>query len=191
MKLSKLMAALTVAFLLAVTLGTPAQARHHHYRHHVARHASYAHSVNSISPSFCRFDNDEHQACAGVSEAKISYGYSSQAVENRHGSRSYDDGRIVGHPSGCPSSAFCGCGVSVRIFGHPVRNLYLASNWFKFPPATPGPGMVAVRNHHVMVIEAIDANGNAVVYDPNSGGHQTRIHTRSLAGYRVVNPHGA
>ena len=98
--------------------------------------------------------------------------------------------QIVSHPSGCPWRAFCGCGVSVRVFGHPVRNLYLASNWFRFPRANPGPGMVAVRNHHVMLIERLDANGNAVVYDPNSGGHQTRIHTRSLRGYHVVNPHG-
>ena len=100
------------------------------------------------------------------------------------------EGQIVSHPSGCPSHAFCGCGVSVRVFGRPIRNLFLASNWFKFPPGHPGPGMVAVRNHHVMYIEAVDGNGNAVVYDPNSGGHATRIHTRSLAGYSVRNPHG-
>lgn len=99
-------------------------------------------------------------------------------------------GRVVSHPSGCPSHAFCGCGVSVKVFGHPVRNLFLASNWFKFPHASPAPGMVAVRNHHVMYIMALDGNGNATVYDPNSGGHQTRIHTRSLAGYSIRNPHG-
>ncbi len=99
-------------------------------------------------------------------------------------------GQIVSHPSGCPSRAFCGCGVSVKVFGHPVRDLFLASNWFKFPHASPAPGMVAVRNHHVMYIQSVDANGNAVVYDPNSGGHQTRIHMRSLSGYSVRNPHG-
>lgn len=92
------------------------------------------------------------------------------------------------HPSGCPARAFCGCGVSVKVFGHPVRNLFLASNWFKFPHASAAPGMVAVRNHHVMYIESVDGNGNAVVYDPNSGGHQTRLHTRSLSGYSIRNP---
>jgi hypothetical protein len=51
--------------------------------------------------------------------------------------------------------------------------------------------MAAVRNHHVMIIRSVDANGNATVYDANSGGHQTRIHVRSLSGYRVVNPHGS
>ena len=97
---------------------------------------------------------------------------------------------IVSHPHGCPRIAFCGCGVSVEIFGRPIRELFLARNWFKFPRARPAPGMVAVRRHHVMAIRAVDANGNAVVYDPNSGGHKTRIHQRSLAGYVIVNPRG-
>lgn len=180
-----------ITSLLAVTLAQPAQARHHHHKYHVARHASYQHSANSISASPCRFDNDGHEWCAGSANRTETRLTKKNPVDNRHSSTSYDEGRIVSHPSGCPHSAFCGCGVSVKVFGHPIRNLYLASNWFKFPHAAPAPGMVAVRNHHVMYIEAVDANGNAVVYDPNSGGHQTRIHTRSLAGYRVVNPHGA
>jgi hypothetical protein len=93
----------------------------------------------------------------------------------------------VAHPAGCPWRAFCGCGVSVKIFGHPVRDLFLAANWYRFPRAAPGPGMVAVRRHHVMAI--LSYNGSsATVYDPNSGGHGTRVHERSLAGYTVVNP---
>ena len=96
--------------------------------------------------------------------------------------------QLVAHPAGCPWRAFCGCGVSVKIFGHPVRDLFLASNWFRFPRAAPGPGMVAVRRHHVMAILAYNGNGTATVYDPNSGGHATREHERSLAGYTVVNP---
>ena len=107
-----------------------------------------------------------------------------------HYDYSRSNSQIVSHPSGCPSRAFCGCGVSVKVFGHPVRNLFLASNWFRFPRTAPSAGMVAVRNHHVMYIMALDGNGNATVYDPNSGGHQSRIHIRSLAGYRIVNPHG-
>lgn len=97
---------------------------------------------------------------------------------------------VVPHPQGCPKRLFCGCGVSVKIFGKPIRELFLARNWFKFPKAKPAPGMVAVRRNHVMVIQAIDANGNAIVYDPNSGGHKTRVHERSLAGFVVVNPYG-
>jgi len=108
--------------------------------------------------------------------------------KHHHLMRIADDGTIVSHPSGCPHVAFCGCGVSVKVFGHPVRELYLASNWFRFPRSAPGAGMVAVRNHHVMYIESVDGNGNATVYDPNSGGHQTRIHLVSLQGYRIVDP---
>lgn len=102
----------------------------------------------------------------------------------------YDSGTIVSHPSGCPGSAFCGCGASVRVFGRPIRELFLASNWFKFPRTYPAPGMVAVRSHHVFVLEAQISENTWQVYDANSGGHRTRIHARNLAGYAVVNPHG-
>lgn len=97
--------------------------------------------------------------------------------------------QIVAHPEGCPRSAFCGCGAAVRVFGKAVRELWLASNWFKFPRTSPAPGMVAVRNHHVFVLEQQASNGNWIVYDANSSGHATRIHERSLAGYAIVNPH--
>jgi hypothetical protein len=107
-----------------------------------------------------------------------------------HRTTSYDKGTVVSHPSGCPWHSFCGCGVSVEIFGHPIRGLFLAANWFRFPRANPAPGMVAVRHGHVMAIRAVDANGNATVYDPNSGHHLTRIHQRSLAGYTIVDPNG-
>jgi hypothetical protein len=107
-------------------------------------------------------------------------------------SRGYDMAEgIIGHPAGCPHSQFCGCGASVRIFGHPVRELYLASNWFQFAHTAPGPGMVAVRNHHVFVIESVNGDGTVVAWDANSGGHATRIHTVSLSGYSVRDPHSA
>lgn len=97
-------------------------------------------------------------------------------------------GSIVSHPAGCPTRLFCGCGVSVRVFGRPVRSLFLAANWGRFPSAAPGSGMVAYRSGHVMYIEQYLGNGSAIVYDPNSGGGATRVHNRSLRGYRVVNP---
>jgi hypothetical protein len=102
--------------------------------------------------------------------------------------RSHHDGTVVEHPSGCPRSAFCGCGASVRIFGRPIRELFLARNWFKFPRTSPSPGMVAVRRHHVFVLEAHVDNDQWRVYDANSGGRRTRIHIRRLAGYVIVNP---
>jgi hypothetical protein len=99
--------------------------------------------------------------------------------------------QIVAHPSGCPSRAFCGCGAAVRVFGAPVRSLWLAANWFKFPRTAPAAGMVAVRRHHVFVLEQHISGSTWLAYDANSGRRQTRIHARSIAGYVIVNPHGA
>ncbi len=99
--------------------------------------------------------------------------------------------QILPHPPGCPSSRFCGCGVSVKVFGRPVRDLYLAANWRKFPPASPAPGMVAWRNGHVFYIEQVLSGHRVLAYDPNSGRRMTRLHVRSLNGFRVVNPRAA
>jgi hypothetical protein len=99
--------------------------------------------------------------------------------------------RVIEHPESCPRHAFCGCGASVRVFGHSVRELWLASNWFRFPRTQPSAGMVAVRRHHVFVLEQHVSGDTWLVYDANSGGRQTRIHERSIAGYVIVNPRGS
>lgn len=97
---------------------------------------------------------------------------------------------IVENPAGCPRRAFCGCGAAVRVFGKPLESLWAAASWFKFPRTAPAPGMAAVRRHHVMVLESDLGGGIWQVYDANSGGHATRIHAKSIAGYTIVNPHG-
>lgn len=97
---------------------------------------------------------------------------------------------VVSHPPGCPSRAFCGCGAAVRIFGSPVRSLWLAANWLRFPKTAPAPGMVAARRGHVFVLEADLGGGKWLAYDANSGGRKTRIHARSIAGYVIVDPRG-
>jgi hypothetical protein len=97
-------------------------------------------------------------------------------------------GQVVGsRPAGCPRS-FCGCGASIRVFGHIVPGLNLASNWLRFPRTAPAPGMVAARRGHVFVLEQHLGGDMWMAYDANSGGHATRIHARSLRGYAVVNP---
>ena len=103
---------------------------------------------------------------------------------------SYDAGQIVAHPSGCPWSAFCGCGASAKVYGHPVRELYLASNWYLFPRTSPHAGAAAVWPHHVAILESGSDGGTALAYDANSGGHLTRIHRISLAGAAIVQPGG-
>jgi hypothetical protein len=98
---------------------------------------------------------------------------------------------ILPHPPGCPRRAFCGCGAAVKVFGAPIRALWLAANWLKFPPAAPAPGMVAARRGHVFVIEAVVGPGKVLAYDANSGRGLTRRHVRSLAGFSVRDPRGA
>lgn len=101
---------------------------------------------------------------------------------------------IVAHPIGCPWRAFCGCGAVERLkhaWGVIVkkpRELWLAANWFRFPRSAPAPGMVAVRRHHVFVLEQHLGGDKWLAFDANSGGHRTRIHARSIEGYTIVNP---
>jgi hypothetical protein len=95
---------------------------------------------------------------------------------------------ILPHPSGCPARLFCACGAAVEVFGRPIRNLWKASAWFKFPRSAPGYNRVAVRRHHVFVLKE-HVRGNVwMVKDYNSGGHKSRYHERSIAGYTIVNP---
>lgn len=108
-------------------------------------------------------------------------------AQARHRHRAADS-TVVAHPSGCPWRAFCGCGAAVRVFGRPVRSLWLAANWLRFPRAYPAPGMVAIRRHHVFVLEQDLGGGRWLTYDANSGRHMTRVHARSIVGYTVVNP---
>jgi hypothetical protein len=92
------------------------------------------------------------------------------------------------HPSGCPRRAFCGCGASVEVFGHPVRALFLAAAWYRFPRTMPSSGAVAVRRHHVFVLRQHVSGDVWMVYDANSGRGGTRLHERSIRGYTVVSP---
>lgn len=99
--------------------------------------------------------------------------------------------KLIPHPAGCPRIAFCACGASVRIFGRPIRELYRAAAWFRFPRSVAAPGMAAVRSHHVYIIEQVLSGDMVLATDYNSGGHLSRRHVVSLRGYRVVDPHGS
>jgi hypothetical protein len=39
-------------------------------------------------------------------------------------------------------------------------------------------------------VEQVLSDGKVLAYDANSGGHATRIHVISTAGYVPVQPHG-
>jgi hypothetical protein len=101
-----------------------------------------------------------------------------------------DERTVGGRPSGCPH-AFCGCEASLFRFGRIIPQLNLAANWRRFPRATPAPGMAAVRSGHVMILQAHVDGDVWNVHDGNSGGHVTREHSRSIAGYTIVDPGSA
>jgi hypothetical protein len=98
-----------------------------------------------------------------------------------------DERVIAGRPSGCPHS-FCGCEASLFRFGRIIPELNLASNWRRFPRAAPATGMAAVRSGHVMILQQHVSGDIWYVHDGNSGGHVTREHPRSIAGYTIVDP---
>ncbi len=133
--------------------------------------------------TYCAADQTYRQTCSG-------------SVQPTGGApRGSISGRVVAHPAGCPRRLFCGCATAVKVFGKPVRSLYLARNWLRFPRTSPAAGMVAFRSRkgggHVAYIKEYLGAGMAVLYDPNSGGGRTRVHTRSIAGWIVVNPHAS
>ena len=48
--------------------------------------------------------------------------------------------------------------------------------------------MAAVRSGHIMILQQHVAGDVWYVHDGNSGGHVTREHPRSIAGYTIVDP---
>ncbi len=105
-----------------------------------------------------------------------------------------EQGRVIGgRPSGCPHR-FCGCGASIYLFGKIIPSLNLAANWLRFrhvPHSMAQPRMAAARRGHVMVLVRQIEGNIWLVHDSNSGGGRTRLHTRSIAGFTVVDPSGA
>ncbi len=132
---------------------------------------------------------DVMRPCAPTFEGGFLQGVKSIRV-TMHRERGPAPQVIGGRPAGCPHR-FCGCGASLHLFGRIVPGLNLAANWLRFPRAAPAPKMVAARRGHVFVLEQHIGGDVWLAYDANSGGHQTRLHARSIAGYVIVNPMGA
>jgi hypothetical protein len=176
--------------LLCVLFASNADARpkHHHKHHHHYR----AEPGNSdLSGFFGLFEAPQAATARPARRYRTAHRTHRRVHEGLARVMAEGAGRVVAHPAGCPSRAFCGCGAAVRIFGRPIRSLWLAANWFRFPRTSPAPGTVAVRHHHVFVLERHVRGSTWIVYDANSGRHRTRVHPRSIAGYSIVNPHGS
>lgn len=158
-----------VATLILLGLFSSAEAR----QRHIAAPAIACDNVDPMRP--CK-EVQNNNFLTGIRSIKIT-------MHRVHVSE------LVSHPAGCPARAFCGCGAAVRVFGAPIRSLWLAAEWpRRFPRTTPAPGMVAARPHHVMVLESHISGNVWLVYDANSGHHATRVHARSIAGYTILNP---
>ncbi len=205
-------AILAALFVCAVASALSGQA-HAHVRHrhhpdaagmiapgliHMMRSAKHRHAAYRAMPLdavFTPFEPGPFSMLAGAGQTVVDGAFNAGARLVRgiaRGARGVarSVGEIVAHPPGCPRVAFCGCGAADKVFGAPRRDLWRAAAWFKFRRAAPGPGMVAVRAHHVFVILQSYGDGTVLAWDANSGGHQTRIHRVSLAGYSVRDPHG-
>jgi hypothetical protein len=160
-----------VLIFSAIFLLTPnAEARHYHRHHHAVRHHHIAH---------------RHHIIAENQQTFQPFGFFGTVTNTI---KTAVRAQFLPHPSGCPHTQFCGCGASIEVYGHPVRSLYLAANWYKFPRTSPAPGMAAVRPHHVFVLKEHVSGDTWIVFDANSGGHLTRLHARSISGYTIVNP---
>lgn len=160
--------AVIAALMFAVT---PAQAKKH-------KHTSVAPQIASN----CVQDNNARTVCGGPIQRAT--GHATRA-------RYVYDGEIIPNPPCGLRRAFCGAGASYRVFGECRRDLFKASAWYRFPRSSPASGMVGVRSHHVFVLESHVGASDWMVSDYNSGNHQSRRHVRSIAGYTIVDPHGA
>ena len=172
---------LLIAFSLLL-IATPADARRYHHRHHTPHHRTIDRLPGN---AMLQCDNSGRPCGEPQRTSPSGYSRSGQAMV-AGGSET-----ILGHPAGCPARAFCACGASVEVFGHSVRELWPAAAWYKFPRTSPAAGMVAVRLHHVFVLRDHVEGSIWMTADYNSGGHQSRLHARSIAGYTIVNPHAS
>jgi hypothetical protein len=112
------------------------------------------------------------------------------AMASFNGDVQMDERIVRSRPSACPH-AFCGREASLFRFGRIIPQLNLAANWRRFPRTSPAPGMAAVRSGHVMILQSQVTGDIWYVHDGNSGGHVTREHPRSIAGYTIVDPGSA
>lgn len=193
----RVLAALSLGFVMAMTIGAEARTRHQQSDLPVFDRAGRSSDIGARM--FIREVKPQRVRTAGFKQirkrwkrGKVESRQTSTVIrtERAREQSSSTSPQIVEHPQGCPSRAFCGCGAALEVFGRHVRDLWLASNWLRFPRTEPAPGMVAVRRHHVFVIREVRGPGLVLAYDANSGGRKTRVHLRSLSGFTVVNPRG-
>lgn len=170
--------ALIFTATLAALVAAPTQARHYHHR---------ASAVAASSPANCWFLGPCPDAATRTPGTRTHGASSLAGGASQRWVRATESG-VVAHPAGCPRRAFCGCGAAVRLLGAPIRALWLAAAWYRFPRAAPAPGTAGVRPHHVVALIEHRGGSRWLVYDANSGGHATRIHEVDISRYTIVSP---
>ena len=89
------------------------------------------------------------------------------------------------HPAGIRRTAFCGAGAHYALTGEIVNGgtWAIADYW---PGHYHGSVPVAHWSGHVAIIRQMYGDGTALMEDYNSGGHQSRLWRRSLAGAQIL-----
>ncbi len=77
----------------------------------------------------------------------------------------------------------CGCFASEQVFGHSVRELWLADAWLKFPRTVPHAGAVAVWPHRHVALAVSGPHGGRITVRDSWATHDV-----SLAGLVFVEP---
>lgn len=182
-----LLLTLLCLFLLDSSAYAKVHHRHHYYHHHYHHKHHYRHYHRHHHHRIRRAIKRVEQRYHSFFDYEPSFpSFEPQTAYNALQGR----GTVIGgRPSGCPYQ-FCGCGASLYLFHKIIPALNLAANWFRFPRTEPAPRMAAVRRHHVMVLVQHITGSIWLVHDSNSGGGKTRIHGRSIVGYKIVNPYG-
>ena len=91
-----------------------------------------------------------------------------------------------GRPPGCPY-LWCGCWLSIELFGRNDRALWWVPNWLKFPRTDPAPGAVAIirrggRPGHVGVV--VGFNGKDPII--KSGNHNRRVGVATYPARTII-----
>jgi hypothetical protein len=169
-----------IAVVLACVIATPAEARH--------RRDLEPNLMQTVAGAVQRVASKvAHAMAAGAATAAETV----REAPERLRLASYETAgteETVPNPAGCPPIKFCGCGVSVKVYGHPVPDLFRADEWpRRFPRATCAAGNVMHWSGHVAFI--LECRGDqARLWDPNSGRHETHVHWVSIAGADILAP---
>jgi len=166
-----------------------AYAHHYHYRHH--RHHYYRQKVvaERAWSLFSFFQQPQQQQTQSHLRPQQQPQRKSRPQRIIARLREFGNAQMLAHPAGCPFRLFCACGAAVDL-GLDPRTHMAARSYYRYPVSQPEPNTVAVRPHHVFVLKRHIEGLLWLVADYNSGGHASRLHVRSIAGYSIRRPRG-